>query len=99
MLHHMPELIIALIVLSVLAFVSEASISRMRRGGLLLEEGSKSFELAALTVRAERRPRGDLTNRAHPSRFRGDPLHHLELRPPARDASRPLAACTRIWRT
>ena len=26
---------------------------------------------------SERRPRGDLTNRAHPSRYRGDQLHHL----------------------
>ena len=34
--------------------LSEATISRLRRGELALQEGSKSFELAALLVRAFR---------------------------------------------
>jgi len=34
--------------------LSEASVSRMRNGDFILEEGSKAFELAALLVRAFR---------------------------------------------
>ena len=34
--------------------LSEAGISRLRRGDLLLDEGSKAFELAALIVRSFR---------------------------------------------